>query len=146
MSPTVTTTQTTNETDFFADILTAIGSGKNEREILVEKQPVNLIERLNRMIALGTSFDVAADDFQIVHDELLQEEERKFLTVNKIAVLCTLQQALLMKHLFQPQPDLLTNFIAKVNERDARFEDVCEITTKWFARLLDTMPDRNTTL
>ncbi len=97
----------------------------------------SLIAWLNRMISAGVSFEVSIDNFEIRGNHNAAEAE--FLTINKTAVLCTLQQALLAKYLFAAKPKLLKEFIARINERDARFEAVCEITQKWFARLLETM-------
>ncbi len=98
---------------------------------------VSFVEQLNLMIVNGAVFDVAIDNFEIRGNHNAAEAE--FLTINKTAVLCTLQQALLAKYLFAAKPKLLKEFIARINERDARFEAVCEITRKWFARLLETM-------
>ncbi len=111
-------------------------------EVLPGRQSVSFTERLNAMIAAGASFNVSIDDFQICGAGNLSEAEKEFLTVNKISVLCTLQQGLLVKHLFSQKPELRQTFVTKVEERGADFEAVREITAKWFARLLDTMSDR----
>lgn len=90
------------------------------------------------MVAVGASFDVSAEDFQIFGTDNLSQTEKDFLAINKMEVLCTLQQNLLVKHLFSEKPELRQNFITKIEERGARFEAISEITAKWFARLLDT--------
>ncbi len=107
-----------------------------------ERQNSSLTERLNAMIAAGTSFDVSIDGFQTCGADNLSEAEKEFLIVNKIAVLCTLQHGLLVKHLFSQKPELRQTFVTKVEERGADYEVVREITAQWFARLLDTMSDR----
>ena len=110
---------------------------------------VNFVERLNAMIAAGASFDVSADGFQIFSAENLTETEKQFLTVNQPFVLCTLQQALLMKYL---PIDLIPDFIFEVKERaaiaedgadstDTPFEIVRDVTKEGFADLLDEMSD-----
>jgi hypothetical protein len=58
-----------------------------------------LTEQINEAIAAGVSFDVGKGDFQIVGEKYLTESERIFLQINKLPVLCTLQQSLLMKYL-----------------------------------------------
>jgi hypothetical protein len=113
-----------------------------------------LRERLNRMIGRGAAFDVGTDDFQISSADYLTEAERSFLTVNKIYVLCTLQQSLLMKYL--PE-NLIHDFIFEVKERAAvladgadsiemPFEIVRDVTSEWFADLLDEMLNPATNL
>ncbi len=118
-------------------------------EVLPGRQSVSFTERLNAMIAAGASFDVATDDFQIFGAENLTETEKQFLTVNQPFVLCTLQQALLMKYL---PIDLIPDFIFEVKERaaivedgadstDTPFEIVRDVTKEWFADVLDEMSD-----
>lgn len=97
----------------------------------------SLIERLNRMIAAGASFDVATDDFQVCGADKLTDAEKGFLAINKIQILCTLQQGLLVRHLFSHKPELQQIFISQIEKRGADLQTVCEITTKWFARLLE---------
>jgi len=114
-------------------------------------QPLNvsLTERLNRMIAAGASFDVGANDFQMCGAECLTDSEKQFLAANKPAVLCTLQQALLMKYL---SLDDLRMFKDEINERTAilsdganispPFEIVAEVSREWFADLLDEIKEK----
>jgi hypothetical protein len=102
-------------------------------------------ERINEAIAAGISFDVGKDDFQIVGTNYLTEPERIFLEMNKLPVLCTLQQSLLMKYL--PKENI-PDYIFEVKERAAilalddgetntPFEIVRDVTAEWFAVLLD---------
>jgi hypothetical protein len=96
--------------------------------------------------AKGSSFDVDTNDFQVCIADYLSEPERDFLGVNKIYVLCTLQQSALKKYLSLPD---LQMFIYEVKERAAvvsdgetlepPFEIVCYVTGEWFADLLDEM-------
>ena len=114
----------------------------------VRRMPVkqSLTERLNLMIASGASFDVSKDDFQVVSVDSLTETERQFLAVNKIPVLCTLQQSLLMKYL---PLDYIPRLTDEINERTAilsdgeagepPFEIVRDVTEEWFADLLEEM-------
>ena len=108
------------------------------------QRPPTIVGRLNTMISAGASFDVSADGFQIFGAENLTETEKQFLTVNQPFVLCTLQQALLMKYL---PIDLIPDFIFEIKERaaiaedgadltDTPFEIVRDITREWFADLL----------
>ena len=149
MMQTGTISKTIDETNFFADILTAIDGVRNEPEVLPIRQSVSFTERLNAMIAAGASFNVSIDDFQICGAGNLSEAKKEFLTVNKIFVLCTLQQAILIKYL---PLDLIPDFIFEVKERaaivedgadstDTPFEIVRDVTREWFADLLDEMSD-----
>jgi hypothetical protein len=105
---------------------------------------ISWTERLNRMITPGASFDVGADDFQTCGAECLTDSEKQFLATNKSAVLCTLQQALLMKYLSLGD---LRMFKDEINERTAilndgeetapPFEVVAEVAREWFGDVLD---------
>lgn len=89
----------------------------------------------------GASVEVSIDDFQITGADRLTDAQKDFIKANKIPILCTLQQSLLVKHLFSQQPELREIFIEKIQTQGASAEAAGEVTTKWFARLLDTMPN-----
>jgi hypothetical protein len=116
---------------------------------LTQRSDPTLHKRLNAIIAAGASFDVGISDFQVFGGNYLTDAEKDFLTVNKIFVLCTLQQGLLMKYL--PE-NLIPDFIFEVRERvtiladgdgltETPFEIVRDVTGEWFADLLDEMLD-----
>ncbi len=148
-------TKTANEIDFFAEVIAAIDYADHPTET---KQDVSLTGSLNRMIAAGASFDVGMDNFQIFGADYLTEAEKGYLEVNKIYVLCTLQQSLLVKHLFSHSPEKFEDFSFEILEREAinfenclnstltkadetpfeiYFEAVKGVTKKWFADLLE---------
>jgi len=106
-------------------------------------------EILNRFIADGITFDVSADDFQTTGGaQILKTSDREFLKLNGAAILCQLQQSLLMKHLFNQSPERLEDFAFEITERESLltitaktpFEiylfAVKDVTKKWFAELL----------
>ena len=106
--------------------------------------------RLNHFIADGVTFEVSADEFQVLDsDEKLKISDKEFLQLNRQDILCELQQSLLVKHLFSHSPEQFEDFVFSVNERESllsitdktRFEiDVLALrqTTKiWFAELLE---------
>ncbi|HXG84824.1 MAG TPA: hypothetical protein VNI84_12445 [Pyrinomonadaceae bacterium] len=108
---------------------------------------------LNRLIADGITFEVSADDFQTIDGaQRLKASDKEFLKLNGAAILCTLQQSLLMKHLFNHSPERFDDFVFEITEREClnsplritdktRFEiyfDAVKSTTrKWFAELLE---------
>jgi hypothetical protein len=110
-------------------------------------------EILNRFIADGITFDVSGDDFQTVDGaQILKTSDREFLKLNGAAILCHLQQSLLMKHLFSHSPEQFEDFAFEITERESlnsplritdktRFEIYLEAvkstTRKWFADLLE---------
>ena len=94
-------------------------------------------------------FDVSADDFLIIDEaQKLKLSDLEFLKINKAAILCQLQQSLLMKHLFSHSPERFEDFSFEVMERESLlsitaktpfetyFEAVKATTRKWFAELL----------
>lgn len=89
-----------------------------------------LHEVLNRFIAGGITFDVSADDFLFVDTaQTLKLSDMEFLKLNGAAILCQLQQSLLMKHLFNHSPEQFEDFAFEVREREAIFsEDSLETT------------------
>jgi hypothetical protein len=113
---------------------------------------------LNRLIENGVAFDVSADDFLFIDTaQTLKLSDMEFLKLNHSIVLCTLQQSLLMKHLFSHSPEQFEDFAFEIQEREAifsevstnsplritdktRFEIYCEavkcVTKRWFADLL----------
>ncbi len=135
------------EANFFADIIAAIDGAKVKPAVMPQAQPATLTERLNSMIAVGTSFDISADDFQVTGAEFLSSAETAFFYANKSEVLCTLQQSALMKYL---SPSDLQMFVDEVKERAAilsdgksgepPFEILNEIVREWFADMLEEMP------
>ena len=126
-------------------------SFKNNDE-LADYKAEKFHEVLNRFIEAGITFDVAADDFQVIgSDQILKTSDRDFLELNKDAVLCHLQQSLLVKHLFSHSPEQFEDFCFEVMERECLmsplritdktqfeiyFEAVKSTTRKWFAELL----------
>ncbi len=113
---------------------------------------------LNRFIEAGVTFDVAADDFLFIDpSQTLKLSDMEFLKTNNTAILCQLQQSLLMKHLFSHSPELFEDFAFEIREREAiilanrpktelritdktrfqiYFDAVNQTTRKWFAELL----------
>ena len=100
-------------------------------------------------------FNVSTDDFQVCGADDLTQTEKDFLTINKIYILCLLQQELLMKYL---PLNLIPDYIFEVQERAAiqafddapftetPFEIVRNVTKEWFADLLDEMLEPVTNL
>lgn len=109
------------------------------RKVSTETRSETLTESLNRMIAAGASFEASTDDFQIHGANKLSESQKRFLEINKLPVLCTLQQMLLVKYLFAQKPNVRQQFVSEVNRQGASFEVVRRITFEWFARLLDAI-------
>jgi len=111
-----------------------------------------LHEVLNRFIEKGIAFDVSANDFQTIDGaQILKTSDKDFIQLNGAAILCTLQQSLLMKHLFSHSPEQFEDFAFEIREREClktplritdktRFEiyseAVKEVTANWFAELL----------
>lgn len=161
------------DTNFFAEIIAAIDcTGKSKSEIPLQiaanNQPAkdeffetrgmlqsfrpeqSISQKLDAMIETGASFDVAEYEFEVIGGERLTETDRQYLTANKMPVLCTLHQRLLMKYLFYDSTELLENFAFHIFERESilaeenelytyeiYFETVSDISRKWFASLLD---------
>jgi len=108
---------------------------------------------LNRFIADGVSFEVSADDFQTIDEaQFLKTSDKEFLKLNAAAILCQLQQSLLMKHLFNHSRERFEDFCFEITERECLnspltitdktrfeiyFEAVKSTTRKWFAELLN---------
>ncbi len=134
---------------FFSDTLAATDYGRIEPETLREKQSESLTQLLDRMIEAGASFDVNANSFQLLGGENLRQSDKDFLSVNKSAVLCILQQSLLVKHLFSHSPAQFEDFDFEIKERESLLsitdktpfliyeEAVKDVTKKWFADLLE---------
>jgi hypothetical protein len=118
-------------------------------EIMRERQSEKLTDILNDMIGAGVCFDVSENEFQILNAERLNQAAIDFLTVNRREVLCTLQQSLLVKHLFSHAEHSFEDFSDEAYEREgiltdggkvsieAHFEAVRDVTKKWFAGLLN---------
>ncbi len=110
------------------------------------------------MIEESTNFDVGTDSFELCGSDHLQQLDGDFLILNKPVVLCTLQQSLLVKHLFNGSPDKLEDFSFEIYEREAitcedgeqsetiHCEAVKQVTNKWFTYLLEEMSDPVTNL
>ncbi len=125
------------------------------RAMMQSFQPEQSISRkLDAMIEAGASFDVTEDSFEVIGGEQLTETDRQYLTTNKMPVLCTLHQRLLMKHWFNDSPELLESFAFDIFERESilaeenelytyetYYEAVSETSQKWFINLLDAIPD-----
>ena len=108
-----------------------------------------LHEVLNRFIEAGCTFDVSGDDFQVIDtNKNLKASARDFLEINSAAILCTLHQSLLVKHLFSHSPEQFEDFACAIAEREAIMtgdgreslsiycEAVKDVSKNWFIRLL----------
>ena len=126
---------------------------KNNDE-LADFKSEKLHEILNKFISAGITFEVSITDFQFIDPaQRLKASDKEFLKLNGAAVLCQLQQSLLMKHLFNHSPERFEDFAFEIAERESLltmtaktpfevyFEAVRIITRKWFADLLDEMSD-----
>jgi len=104
---------------------------------------------LNRLIEKGITFDVSADDFHFIDKtQKMKLSDLEFLKLNHAAILCNLQQSLLMKHLFNHSPERFDDFAFEITERESLLtitaktpfeiylEAVKSTTRKWFAELL----------
>jgi hypothetical protein len=131
---------------------------KNNDE-LADFKAEKLHEVLNRYIEAGITFDVSADDFYFIDPaQILKLSDMEFLKLNDGAILCQLQQSLLMKHLFNHSPEQFEDFAFEIKERESifsadclikplsktaetqyqfYFEAVKSVTKKWFAELLN---------
>lgn len=100
---------------------------------------------LNSQMAKGVNFQVSATDFTpIDRNNSLKSFDLNFLKEQKRAVLCFLQQSLLVKYLFSHSQELLEDFIFEVRERESLMTKVDEssyeiyfnavefVTRKWF--------------
>ncbi len=140
-----------NQGNFFADILAAIDFDQKDKdaETLCNTESMGITERLSTMIERGTVFDVGLQRFEITGADCLNTSERDFLSINKDSILCTLQQSLLLKHLFNKSDYLFSDFAFEIAEREMimsesvavssyeiYFEAVKEVTAKWFVQLL----------
>ena len=105
---------------------------------------------LNSFIENGVAFEVSADDFQTIdNNQNLKTSDREFLQLNGAAILCHLQQSLLMKHLFSHSPEQFEDFAFEIMERESLltitaktpfevyFESIKQVTKKWFSELLE---------
>jgi hypothetical protein len=105
---------------------------------------------LNRFIENGTTFDVSADDFQVIDtNQKLKTSDKEFLKLNSAVILCHLQQSLLMKHLFSHSPEQFEDFAFEIYEREAimtgdgresfsiHCEAVKDVSKNWFSKLLN---------
>ncbi len=121
---------------------------KNNDE-LADYKAEKFYEVLNRFIEKGITFDVSENDFQVVDvGNVLKISDREFLKLNDAAILCQLQQSLLMKHLFSHSPELFCDFAFEIRERESLptiiaktsfeiyFEAVKSVTRIWFVDLL----------
>ena len=116
---------------------------------LADLKSEKLHAHLNRFIENGITFDVSADDFQIIDTgQFLKTSDKEFLQINNQEILCQLQQSLLMKHLFSIAPELFEDFACLIAERESiiaesgllsdkiHFQVVRQTTERWFADLL----------
>ncbi len=115
-------------------------------------------ERLNRFIDEGITFDVSADDFQVIDtNQILKTSDREFLEINSAIILCQLQQSLLVKHLFSHSPEQFEDFACAIAEREAimtgdgiesffiHCEAVKDVSKNWFIRLLKDIAEQDST-
>jgi len=161
--------------DTFATALPSINqknyASKNKEELAELKADV-FHAVLNRFIENGVAFDVSADDFQTIdNNQKLKVSDKEFLELNNAAILCQLQQSLLVKHLFNHSPEQFEDFAFEISERESIFSEVStnspltitdktrfeiyffavkDTTRKWFADLLEekeglraALPDKN---
>jgi hypothetical protein len=144
-----------NESESQELVSAAFGSAysrhsSKETDELFEYKSEKLHEILNRFIENGVAFDVSADDFLFIDTaQTLKLSDMEFLKLNHSIVLCTLQQSLLMKHLFSHSPEQFEDFAFEIMERESLmattdntpfeiyFEAVKSVTRRWFAELLD---------
>jgi hypothetical protein len=135
-----------------------VDAPKNNNE-LAEIKTDYFHTELNSFIENGVAFDVSSDDFLFIDTaQTLKLSDMEFLKLNHSIVLCTLQQSLLMKHLFSHSPEQFEDFAFEILEREAIFSEVStnspltitdktpfeiyfeavkSITHKWFAELLE---------
>ncbi len=105
---------------------------------------------LNRFIENGVAFDVSDDDFQVIdNNQKLKLSDKQFLELNNAAILCHLQQSLLVKHLFNHSPEQFEDFAFEIREREAIMtggesetfliycEAVKDVSKNWFTDLLE---------
>jgi hypothetical protein len=124
-------------------------SFKNNGE-MAQFEADTLHEVLNKFISAGISFDVSVDDFQTIDGaNALKTSDREFLRLNGAAILCHLQQSLLVKHLFNHSLERFEDFAFEIREREAlltttlktEFEKYLEAvrltTRRWFCELLE---------
>lgn len=108
----------------------------------------SLLQILNRFIARAISFDVQIDAFTVCQSTLLTEDEKQFVETSYDAILCTLQQALLCRELFDVSAAKLKEFSFDIAERQGvigetetdenqiYFDAVCDVSKRWFTELL----------
>ncbi len=109
-------------------------------------------EVLNRFIEKGITFEVSADDFQTVdRANALKISDKEFLKLNNAAILCQLQQSLLMKHLFTHSPEQFEDFAFEISDKELLMSDsnitayelyraaVMDVTRIWFENLLKNL-------
>lgn len=140
---------------FFADIIAAVELPSkplekcNVESLTLKKQSATLTAILNRFIEKGITFDVSADDFQAIDaNQTLKTSDREFLEINSAAILCTLHQSLLVKHLFSHSPEQFEDFAYEIEERESlmskttvvsyesHFAAVTDVTRRWFEQLI----------
>jgi hypothetical protein len=133
---------------FDADAQAVVDEWQNDTE-LAQFEADTFHEVINRFIADGITFEVSADDFQTLdRAAILKTSDREFIQFNDAAILCYLQQSLLMKHLFDHSPEQFEDFAFEIAEREAimtgdgrksfsiHCEAVKDVSKNWFTRLL----------
>ncbi len=142
-----------------SDLVSAVIRSSHSRDSLKTNDDLAQFEAdtfheiLNGFITDGITFDVSADDFQTIDPaNALKTSDREFLKLNGAAIICYLQQSLLMKHLFSHSPEQLEDFAFEITERECLsspltitdktrfeiyFEAVKFTTRKWFEDLLE---------
>ena len=113
----------------------------------INEQP-KFINVLNEFIERGTVFDVNINAYFVKNDEMLSNFDRRFLIQYADKVLCILQQALLTKEIFNPEPILLKDYRFEISEREILMSGnaeeipneihekaVIEVTKSWFAAI-----------
>lgn len=143
----ITETQNIKLDSFFARVLSNVDYSQTAPEAIREAETMSLIDTLNQMVGRGASFDVGADKFNTFGT--VSQPDKDFLSINRESILCTLQQSLLMKHLFSHSQSSFSDFAFEIAEREshlteqgkvsieAHFEAVREVTQKWFTGLLE---------
>jgi hypothetical protein len=142
--------------DTFDTPLPGVSQKNNEEQAEIKTNHFHKV--LNQFIEAGVTFDVAGDDFLFIEKaQVLKLSDMEFLNLNQAAILCTLQQSLLMKHLFSHSPEQFEDFAFEIREREALvsrdypnlpltktaetpfeiyFQAVKQITQKWFKEFL----------
>jgi hypothetical protein len=110
----------------------------SEKNELAEIKTDYFHDVLNRLIENGVVFDVSTDDFKTIDsNKKLKKGDIELFELNYTSILCTLQQSLLMKHLFNHSPEQFEDFAFEIQERESFFS---EVPTKTPLTITDKTP------